>query len=116
MIPRISQGAELIPHLVVPQMLLIFIFTSYKILMKSFQIKKSPKIYDVCIVGSGAGGGMAAKILTEAGAKVALLEAGPAFDARSGDMFKWPYQSPQLSALGVLKGHRDPRALLRLAV
>ena len=66
--------------------------------MKSFQIKKSPKVYDVCIVGSGAGGGMAAKVLTEGGAKVALLEAGPTFDSRSGDMFKWPYQSPRRGA------------------
>ncbi|MEO7103594.1 MAG: GMC family oxidoreductase [Gemmatimonadaceae bacterium] len=33
--------------------------------------------YDVCIVGSGAGGGMAAYVLTKSGANVALLEAGP---------------------------------------
>ena len=33
--------------------------------------------YDVCIVGSGAGGGMVAKMLTEAGADVVMLEAGP---------------------------------------
>src|SRR5438270_553077 len=41
------------------------------------QVIRSPKQYDVCIIGSGAGGGMAAKILTEGGLNCALLEAGP---------------------------------------
>ena len=41
------------------------------------QVIRSPKTYDVIVVGSGAGGGMAAKILTEGGMNVALLEAGP---------------------------------------
>lgn len=62
------------------------------------QIKKSPKVYDVCIVGSGAGGGMAAKVLSESGADVALLEAGDFFDSAQGDMFKWPYNSPRRGA------------------
>ena len=36
--------------------------------------------YDVLIVGSGAGGGMSAHILTEAGIRVLLLEAGRNYD------------------------------------
>lgn len=62
------------------------------------QIKENGTVYDVCIVGSGAGGGMAAKTLTEAGAKVVMLEAGPMFNSAEGDMFKWPYQSPRRGA------------------
>ena len=50
--------------------------------------------YDVCIVGSGAGGGMAAHQLTKAGARVILLEAGGKWDnAKDSHMFKWPYET-----------------------
>ncbi|MDH5604530.1 MAG: GMC family oxidoreductase, partial [Cyclobacteriaceae bacterium] len=59
------------------------------------QIKENTKVFDVCVIGSGAGGGMAAKTLTEAGAETILLEAGPDFDSSNTDMFKWPYQSPR---------------------
>lgn len=41
------------------------------------QIKVAPELYDVIIVGSGAGGGMAAKQLADAGLNVAIVEAGP---------------------------------------
>ena len=56
----------------------------------------TPKVYDVCIVGSGAGGGMAAKVLTEAGADCVMLEAGPKWSVEeNGAMFKRNYESPR---------------------
>ena len=65
----------------------------------SMQIIRSPELYDVCIVGSGAGGGMAAHVLTAAGANCVMLEAGPMWDTRDdGFMFKWPYDSPRRGA------------------
>ena len=63
------------------------------------QIIRNRKIYDVCIIGSGAGGGMAAKVLTEAGAECVMLEAGPMWDpVRDSYMFKWNYESPRRGA------------------
>ena len=49
------------------------------------EIKKSKEKYDVIIVGSGAAGGITTKILTDAGLKVALIEAGPYFDPADQD-------------------------------
>ena len=41
------------------------------------QVIRQEKPHDVCIIGSGAGGGTAAKVLTEGGLSVVMLEAGP---------------------------------------
>jgi len=63
------------------------------------QIIRQPRTYDVCIVGSGAGGGMAAKVLCEAGADVVMIEAGPMWDAaKDSKMSMWAYQSPRRGA------------------
>ncbi|HEX5074382.1 MAG TPA: GMC family oxidoreductase [Gemmatimonadaceae bacterium] len=63
------------------------------------QSQSRSNTYDVCVVGSGAGGGMAAYTLTKAGARVALLEAGQMWDpVKDGAMLKWPYDSPRRGA------------------
>jgi choline dehydrogenase-like flavoprotein len=63
------------------------------------QIIRSRTVHDVVIIGSGAGGGMAAKVLTEAGANVLMLEAGVPWDTRrDSKMMAWPYDSPRRGA------------------
>ncbi len=55
--------------------------------------------YDVVIVGSGAGGGMAAYVLTHAGARCLMLEAGDWYDtAKQSHMLEWPYEVPRRGA------------------
>jgi choline dehydrogenase-like flavoprotein len=59
------------------------------------QLNPPRKVYDVCIIGSGAGGGTAAYVLTSGGLSVAMLEAGPRLDPYKD--FKehvWPYELP----------------------
>jgi len=56
------------------------------------QVSRSAKVYDVCIIGSGASGGTAAKVLTEGGLNVVMLEAGGPIKPETD--FKehvWPY-------------------------
>jgi choline dehydrogenase-like flavoprotein len=56
------------------------------------QIQRSPEMFDAIVVGSGATGGWAAKQLTEAGMKVAVLEAGPKITPRDFTEHVEPYQ------------------------
>jgi choline dehydrogenase-like flavoprotein len=56
--------------------------------------------YDLVIVGSGAGGGQTAYILTLAGLKVAMLEAGRNYDPLTETaMFNLPNQAPLRGAV-----------------
>jgi len=67
--------------------------------MGSLQVKKNAKEYDAVIVGSGAGGGMAAYVLANAGLRVCIIEAGPTYDPRTNvTQFKFPWESPRRGA------------------
>jgi choline dehydrogenase-like flavoprotein len=56
-------------------------------------------VYDVAIIGSGAGGGMAAYALTKAGARVVMLEAGPKwFASQNTKMMVQSYATPHSGA------------------
>jgi len=57
------------------------------------------QVYDVAIIGSGAGGGMAAYVLTKAGANVVMLEAGPRwFASKDSKMLTPSYATPHRGA------------------
>jgi choline dehydrogenase-like flavoprotein len=52
------------------------------------------RIYDVCVIGSGAAGGVMAKELCEGGAEVIMLEAGEEVPPSRFLSHKWPYELP----------------------
>jgi len=64
------------------------------------------KVYDVLVVGTGATGGMAAKVLTEHDLEVLLLESGPAVKASQFKTHAMPYQFP-------FRGVGSPRVIRR---
>ena len=71
---------------------------------------------DVVIVGSGAAGGMAAYVLTRAGIKTLILEAGRDYDpVAESAMFKWNHEAPLRASstpekhFGYLRRHRQWR-------
>ena len=67
--------------------------------MGDLQIKIHPKEYDVIIVGSGAGGGMATYMLSKAGLKVCLMEAGPMYNPQLHvTQLKNPWESKRRGA------------------
>lgn len=56
------------------------------------QVKKSPKVYDVIVIGSGAAGGMAAWNLTRQGVRVLMLDAGTRFKKEDYWIHLLPYE------------------------
>ncbi|MDP4255842.1 MAG: FAD-binding protein, partial [Bacteroidota bacterium] len=67
--------------------------------MGDLQIKRQQKKYDAVIIGSGAGGGMAAYVLAHAGMKVCLVEAGPMFDPKTdSNQLRNPWESVRRGA------------------
>ena len=60
-----------------------------------FQIQRSAPVADVVIIGSGAGGGTATKVLVDLGLHVTLIEAGPMLHPETDfKEHKWPYDYP----------------------
>lgn len=75
----------------------------------SFETEQSSKEYDVVIVGSGAGGGMAANMLSRAGLSVAVMEAGGDYDPAKDEyrtQLRWPWESPRRGA-GTVRAFGD---------
>ena len=63
--------------------------------MPHISSSKTQPVYDVIVVGSGAGGGQTAYTLTMEGAKVLMLEAGRNYDpVKETPMFQTNNQAP----------------------
>jgi choline dehydrogenase-like flavoprotein len=62
------------------------------------QVTTSATVHDVVVIGSGAGGGTATKVLADLGVSVLLLEAGPMLNMADLKEHMWPYQAPHRGA------------------
>ena len=74
------------------------------------QIKHSPEIHDVIVIGSGAAGGMAAWNLTQKGVNVLVLDAGEKFDRAKF----WSHVKPWEWQPRFARGQRPPQFYLDL--
>ncbi len=77
--------------------------------MPQISVPKEP--FDAVIVGSGATGGWAAKRLTEAGWRVALLEAGPKITPKDFTEHVQPWQLPYLGQSPLIARRRPIQSL-----
>jgi len=75
------------------------------------QVLTPSEPFDAIVVGSGATGGWAAKRLTEAGWRVALLEAGPKITPRDFSEHLQPWQTPYLFQSPLIKRERPIQSL-----
>ncbi len=63
------------------------------------QVQPRTQVHDIVVIGSGAGGGTAVKVLTDLGFKVTLLEAGPQLNpVKDFKEHVTPYQVPHRGA------------------
>ena len=62
------------------------------------QVATGTAVHDVVVIGSGAGGGTATKVLADLGVTVLLLEAGPMLNMADLKEHMWPYNVPHRGA------------------
>ena len=65
----------------------------YASILSMARLQPKSKIYDVVVIGSGAGGGTVVHTLTKMGVEVALMEAGPMVDpSKDFKEHMWPHE------------------------
>jgi len=81
------------------------------ILAVMFQIARGQEAFDAVVVGSGATGGWAAKVLSEGGMRVALLEAGKKITPKDFSEHTQPWQMPYLGMSPLIAKDRPIQGL-----